>query len=100
LAPLQFSCWWAVGGVGNKVATWNLGRLALAQAAGTGQVTDALLRECVYLARGVLGGEIRDIVRGATHYLTYELYHRKPPDWAQQARVVAEIGAHVCLVGI
>jgi hypothetical protein len=99
LAPAQFSCWWHYGGADNARATWALARLAVEQFASVGRVADPLLRECVYLARGVLSGEIRDITRGATHYVTRELFRQRPPVWTSQARIVAEIGAHVCFVG-
>lgn len=91
LAPAQFSCWASVDGSANFAAV-----IQLAQDVVDGRATkDSVFGDCRWLAREILAGEGADLVAGATHYLTRELFERKPPSWAQGQTPVAEVGPHV-----
>jgi spore germination cell wall hydrolase CwlJ-like protein len=100
-ARSQFSCWWSWGGAAN------FGRLV--------DVTDKLLRgetlpfsaletsvfqECCYVAEGIIGGQIRDRVRFATHYYNPAAMvpKGKVPEWAKGLSPVAKVGAHLFFV--
>lgn len=92
LAPAQFSCWFTAGGAANHRALVAM----LAQLLEVpGQVADAAFRECRWIAEGVLSGVVRDLTRGADHYLTTTLLsssHR--PGWVASMTWTATIGAH------
>ena len=63
LAPLQFSCWWRVGGGQNHTQMLRL----MEHFSG---FADPVWRECLWVARGVLSGECLDVTKGADHYVT------------------------------
>ena len=89
-ARLQFSCWWAAGGVENFRAV-----LDLATRVARGDAPRELA-QCLWVAGGLLDRLItRDLVRGATHYLTAELLRTAPPAWAQGQTPVAKLDRHV-----
>lgn len=91
-ARLQFSCWWPAGGRQNFERV-----LQVAEAVAIGAVPDSL-RQCLWIADGVLSGQVtRDLVQGATHYLTADLLRTDPPAWTRGASVLAHVGAHVFL---
>jgi N-acetylmuramoyl-L-alanine amidase len=93
LAPMQFSCWQPIGGAANHKA---LMALAGALVAGeTANAPDPVLRECQWIADGVLSGACRDIVHGADHYLTTTLLSStKKPGWVRTMTFAASVGAH------
>lgn len=95
LAPYQFSCWIPAGGAANCAATHQAARILLA--AGVGRVPNADLREALWIADGLTSGDCRDTVKGATHYLTRDLFEHNPPRWVALMRVMAAVGAHVFL---
>lgn len=89
-ARLQFSCWWPQGGEANCRAT-----LAMATQVARGEGPRALA-PCLWVAAGLLDGMLaRDLVQGATHYLTAALWRTNPPAWAQGQRPLAEVDGHV-----
>ncbi len=53
------------------------------------------LRQCLWIADGVIGGAVIDVTGGANHYLTQEAY--RVTDWAKNAPVKVTIGRHVFL---
>ena len=97
LAPAQFSCW-NPGADSNHLALMALARL-LTSAIGitaltspipvveatTGPPTiDPLVRECLYLADGVISGVLQDRTNGATSYWAPAamIPPGRPPSWA------------------
>lgn len=91
-APKQFSCW--NDGDPNRP---RLDELAGLLARGV-DVSDAALRECLWIADGVLGNAFPSLVGRALHY--YATWLPQPPKWASAGRVVATIGDHVFLEGV
>lgn len=94
-ARLQFSCWWPQGGESNFTRV-----LSVAQRVREGRVVPEL-HPCLWVAAGVLDGAwSRDLVAGATHYLTRDLWLSTPPKWARGVVPVATVGSHVFLAGV
>lgn len=91
LKPAQFSCWSDAGGPLNHRVL-----LDTAVALARGEV-GPVLRECLWIADGLLRRQFVDNTHGATHYLTTDLLATAPPAWAQGQTVRARIGAHAFL---
>jgi N-acetylmuramoyl-L-alanine amidase len=91
LAPMQFSCWQPLGGKANHDAlAVMVDTLASGRAPG-----DVVLRECQWIADGLLSHACRDITRGADHYLTTAmLSSTKKPGWVRTMTWAATVGAH------
>ena len=88
LARLQFSCWWRAGGVANYNALVYL----LEEYAIT---NDLVLRECRWIAEGILSGACRDITQGADHYLTTRLLGSAArPSWVESMICTGHDDAH------
>lgn len=85
----QFSCW-LPGPDCTRI-------LAKAAAIESGQTpTDPAFRQLLWLASGILSGDLLDNVAGATHYVTSALYaSSSAPSWVRQARVLARKGTQV-----
>jgi Cell wall hydrolyses involved in spore germination len=92
LKPWQFSCWQSAGGAANFELLMDTATLL-----ADGKAPGPVLRECRWIARGLFTGEFVDNTKGATHYLTSQLYRDAPPAWAVNQRVLAAIGSHVFL---
>ena len=92
LAPKQFSCW----NVGDPNAP--LLRRIFDSENRVEALRDPIVRECYWIADGVLGDCLLPQVRDAQHYYATWLAH--PPTWAKTGRVVATIGQHVFLEGV
>lgn len=97
LAPKQFSCW-------NDGPDENHQRvMALARAVSNGLPErielqrDPIIRQVRWVARGVQSGELLDRTKGASHYLTVDLYETAPPTWARDVREVLTLGTQVFL---
>lgn len=93
-APKQFSCWSAAGGAQNHQAL--MVRVGIIQAGAV--PADPILRECYWIADGTISGALQDRVGGATHY--YARWLPEPPAWANDGKVVAEVGDHRFLDGV
>jgi hypothetical protein len=94
-ARLQFSCWWPQGGQANYAAL-----MATTQRVLRGEAPKGL-GPCLWVAGGLLDGLLaRDLVKGATHYMTRELWLSKPPAWARGVVPVATVDAHVFFAGV
>jgi spore germination cell wall hydrolase CwlJ-like protein len=90
LAPAQFSCWAPVDGAANYRAL-----MAMADAVSRQQCRDEIVAECQWIADGVLGGAVRDLTRGADHYLTTRLLSSShKPGWVSAMTWTATIGYH------
>lgn len=85
LQKMQFSCWQTVGGAANYKSLMDLAdRLLNGKPPNISFVSDALLRETAWIARGVISGETRDRTSGANHYLTRSLWESStPPQWVR-----------------
>lgn len=98
LAPWQFSCWRAAGGRSNYDAV-----MGMAQALARGsEITDPIIRECGWIATGVIGAWLRDETRGATHYYNPDAMVPvgSVPKWALNLVPVATIGSHLFFRGV
>ena len=97
----QFSCWWPWGGQRNYERC-----LAVASALKSGVVIPfaglelSIFQQCIYVAEGVIGGQIRDRVKGATHY--YAPAAMRPagsvPSWARGLQPAAKVGSQLFFV--
>lgn len=99
LAPWQFSCWKREGGAANHDAIMTTARLMAAGKAAGAQLGPRL-RECDWIAEGIIGDRLQDITRKATHYITRQLWETKPPKWAMDQTPCIGIGAHVFFNGV
>jgi hypothetical protein len=93
LAPHQFSCW------NHDDPNFPL-LIELGEALLTGApLRDIVLRQCVYVARGIKEGEIMDNTHHALNYMTTKLFNSKDkPNWATNVKVAKSIGNHSFLV--
>ena len=94
LAPWQFSCWKLQGGKENYEAVQNIAK----KLTDDETPEDAALRECLWIAHGIIGEWIQDTVRRATHYHAASM--KPKPYWANGKEPVCEISSHVFYVGI
>lgn len=91
LQPAQFSCWWEASA--NKSATY-----AYAERLIEGVPDQSPLSlELGWCAQAILTGAVRDLTRGANHYLTRTLYDDGTVKWATGRPVVCEYDGHVFL---
>lgn len=99
LAPWQFSCWRPEGGRDNYETVIEAAQML---AKSTTLPDDALLRQCAWVAQGVIGAWILDTVREATHY--YAPAAMVPagsvPKWAINLTPVAKKGQHLFFAGV
>lgn len=95
----QFACWVQAGGLANYRRTMALARSFVL---GTprpplSELETRLLEESLFLAAGIIGGQILDRVRGATHY--YAPAAMQPPgsvpEWARNRLPLARVGAQL-----
>jgi N-acetylmuramoyl-L-alanine amidase len=91
LRERQFSCWTPVGGRANYESTMDAAR-----SFHRGDIAGPISAECLALAELVVANTLVDIVDGATHYLSRNLFESDaPPGWALGRHPCADIGAHV-----
>lgn len=95
-ARAQFSCW--NPNDPNSAELW-----AHARSIASGiRILDPLLRETRFLADGIVSGNIRDFVAGATHY--YSPRSMKPtgsvPAWAMGVTPIARVGSQLFFRGV
>lgn len=74
--PWAFSCWKPEGGHDNYNAVMTAARIV----ADGKPVEDATLKETLFIARGLVSGDILDSVKGATHY--YANWMKEAPAWS------------------
>jgi len=99
LAPWQFSCWQPAGGRENYDLVLQMAREL---ATSTQVPDDGALRQCAWVAQGVIGRWIQDRVLGASHYYAPEAMvpRGQVPAWAVHQVPVATIGRHLFFRGI
>lgn len=90
LTPKQFSCW-------NEDDPNRSLLMELAEQLINGQfITDPYLKQCMYVAKGIVEMELLDNTNGAMNYLTSQLFFDgKTPSWAKQAHNLKTIGNQV-----
>jgi N-acetylmuramoyl-L-alanine amidase len=94
LWPWQFSCWKEQGGKENYFAVLKLAR----QLVNDEKPEDSTLRECLWIAHGMVGEWIRDSVNGATHYHTSDMNPK--PYWTTGKTPICVVGKHMFYKGI
>ncbi len=92
LAAKQFSCWNGGDRNGQEVAM-----AATIMLLGGSIVPKAQLKECEWIADGILVDVVNDNIKGADHYMTLECYRLTRPSWASKMKVIATIGHHIFL---
>jgi hypothetical protein len=97
LAPYQFSCWRPEGGKANHETVL---RAAEQLARSTTLPEDQALRQCAWVAQGIMGQWIADTVRESTHYVTADLFRAAPPKWAAGKLPACTVGGHVFFAGV
>lgn len=99
LARWQFSCWMPEGGQANHDVVMAAARL---MAISDRLPEDPLLKQCAWIAQGVMGEWILDTVRLATHY--YAPASMVPantvPKWAAGRVPVAKKGQHLFFANV
>lgn len=97
LKPSQFSCW-NPGTDTNHVRLMEMAaRIVDDHSLRSTLVYDDVTRQIQWIAQGLMGGQCRSNVGLANHYLTTDLFTRKPPSWARGRTPVAVKGAHTFL---
>ncbi len=100
LKAWQFSTWLPAGGQDNyETLMWVAGELLQPSDAA---FPERSVRECLWIAEGLIADQFRDTVKHATHY--YSPTAMKPagrvPAWALGLLPVATIGRHVFFSGV
>ena len=91
LAPRQFSCW-LQHDAAHKA---NYHEVIWAARALRQDNLGPVLKECVWIAGGLLDDSLQDITRGSTHYITRALWESHPPKWLVGQTPKIGIGNHV-----
>lgn len=97
LKAWQFSCWLPAGGADNYATVMEAARVLLG-----GERPGPVLRECLWVAEGVMTDRLQDCVSGATHYFAPAAMKPagKVPEWANGLYHVAQIGSHLFYAGV
>ena len=90
LEEKQFSCWNLNDP--NYTFLLDLGEKLIM---GQGSLLDSYFKQCMYIAKGVEGYQMRDNVNGCRYYMTKTLFDTERPIWAKAARNIFRIGNHV-----
>lgn len=89
LAPKQFSCWNKSDP--NYPVLLELGEKLLEGS----KVTDPYLKQCIFVAKGIVDGDILDNTNGAVNYMRVELFNSHTVNWASNATNVSTKGNHI-----
>src|SRR2546425_201572 len=89
LAPWQFSCWSVEGGKQNYEAVQSIANKLV----NNETPEDHVLRECLWIAHGMIGEWIQDTVRAATHYHAATMNPK--PYWAVGHEPACEVCGHL-----
>lgn len=95
LAPMQFACWQPKDGQRNYEEV-----LSVARSVVNGAEAGPILRECAWIALGVLSGDLLDRVNGSTHYVTADLFRIAPPAWAKGKTPSVRVASQLFFAGI
>jgi N-acetylmuramoyl-L-alanine amidase len=88
LRPRQFSCW--NPNDPNYAQLTSAARVFL-----RGGVMGPDVRECVWIADGMIGEVLRSNIGSCTHYMTMKLWQEAPPSWARGKVPSYRVGRHV-----
>lgn len=97
-ADNQFSCWWPFGGYSNYQATISAAYSLMTNSEGAGTIAiapqEAVMRQCLYVATGIISGALLDPTHGATNYYAPAAMvpPGRVPDWAAKMTHTATIG--------
>lgn len=99
LAPWQFSCWMPQGGRENYELVMSTAKHL---ATSTSLPDDGLLRQCAWIAQGIIGGWIRDTTKDSTHYYSPSgmAVSGAVPKWAAGHVPTAKIGRQLFFAGV
>lgn len=93
LEKSQFSCWSTAGGAANYRTVMELAEKLVTMPA---YIPEPMMRECQWIAEGILSGVVRSRVGGANHYMTRQRWETNPlPKWAKGQRPTAFVLRHV-----
>jgi|SRR5579863_7775013 len=93
LEPKQFSCW------NDEDPNYPiLTGLADKMVGAGGLVPEPILKQCMYIAVGIINGAILDNTNGSKNYMTNDLYHANIVHWARDMKVAAVYGKQTFLV--
>jgi N-acetylmuramoyl-L-alanine amidase len=98
LKPWQFSCWIPQGGRENYELVMATAKTI---ATSTRLPDDLMLRQCAWVAQGIIVGWIQDTVKGATQYYNPKAMvpRGRVPDWAMNKTPVVVKGDHQFFAG-
>lgn len=94
-ARAQFSCWWAFGGAANFRDLMARARAIVDADYAERIPADPPLKQCRWIASGIISGDLLDRAAGSTHYITRQLWTTAPPDWAKGQTPAITVGSHV-----
>lgn len=77
LEPNQFSCWNKDDP--NRALLMGIGEMLLSGA----NIVDIYIRQCFWVAKGIINGDIVDNTNRSIHYLTTKLFNENRPKWAR-----------------
>ena len=89
LAPKQFSCW-------NESDPNYLKLLDLENASENSY--GFAFKQCIFIAKGIISGELLNNISSARHYMTTNLYLNNKPSWADGMNITSIKGNHTFLV--
>lgn len=97
LKPWQFSCWLDAGGRANHALVMDAARGLIVE-----RPLPVRLRECLWIADGLIRDQFQDTVRGATHYYSPAgmVPRDRVPEWARGRVPVVVVGHHRFYAGI
>jgi N-acetylmuramoyl-L-alanine amidase len=93
LEPKQFSCWNE-----NDPNYSILSNLAEKMLSTNGLIPSDILKQCLYIAVGIINGAILDNTNGSNNYMTTDLYTANVVNWAREMKVSAVYGRQTFLV--
>jgi N-acetylmuramoyl-L-alanine amidase len=98
LHPWQFSCWRPQGGQAN----YDLVQQAAHSMLKGKLPDDEALRQCAWVAHGIIGRWLKDIVKDATHYYAPDAMvpPGTVPKWAVNLSPVVTHGRHLFFSGV
>lgn len=100
LQDRQYSCWTVIGGSANYTRTMAIARsLVEGGSSGLGVADLDLLHESMYLAEGIIGRQLLDRIKGATHYYAPAAMVGEPA-WAKGKTPIARVGRQLFFKGV
>ncbi len=100
LAKSQFSCWNKSDSNATLLQSIAAGLADPLVAPKLSEFESDVLRECFWIADGLIANQFRSRVGSATHYVTANLFRVQPPSWAKGRTPNMAVGAHVFFSGI